>query len=65
MGLSVALGEDEESQWILEVWNKKYQNGFFTMDSLDQELFRSIFGFDIGRVETKIMQFVDFGRQPN
>ena len=57
MGLNLALGEDEESQWIPEVWNSKYKNGFFTMNCLDQDIFGSIFGFEIGWAETKIMQF--------
>ena len=37
----------------------------FTMNYLDRELYESIFRFEIGWAETKIMWFVDFGWQPN
>ena len=35
------------------------------MNSLNQELSRTIFSFKIWWVETKIMWFEDFGQQPN
>ena len=60
--LNLGLGEDEESPWFPEGKNIKYQNGFFTIDSVDREIFRSILRFEIGWEETDILQFVDFGR---
>ena len=61
MIFNLAIKEDKESPSFSEVWNSKYQNGFFTMDSVDWDLFVSIFNFEIGWVETKILQFEDFG----
>ena len=65
LGQKLALGEVEESQGFLEVKHSKYQNDFFTMNSLDWDLSGSIFRFEIGLTESKIMWFEDFGRQPN
>ena len=61
MVLDLAIREDEESPWFPKVWNSKYQNGFFTIDSVDREISKSIFIFEIGWVETKLFQFEDFG----
>ena len=65
MGQNLALGEDEESQGFLKVKNWKYQNGFLTMDSLGWDISNTIFSFQIGWAETKLLWFEDFGRQPN
>ena len=35
------------------------------MNSIDQEIYGSIFSFEIGWAETKIMWFVDLGWEPN
>ena len=64
-GHKLSLGEVEDSQGFLEVKHSKYKNGVFTMHSLDQYIFVSIFKFRIKLTKAKIMQFVDFGRQPN
>jgi hypothetical protein len=42
------LGGGEESQGFSAVKQSKYQNGFFTMSSLDLKLFGTIFTFPIG-----------------
>ena len=41
----------------------KYENGVFTMNSVDRELSGSIFIFEVGLAETELLQFKDFGRQ--
>ena len=61
--LDLDIREVEEATLFLEVWTSKYQNGFFTIDSIDRELSGSIFRFEIGWAETEILQFEDFGRQ--
>jgi hypothetical protein len=48
LGQKLALGEVEESQIFTEVKHSKYQNGFFTMSSLDLKLSETIFRFLIG-----------------
>ena len=63
MVLNLAIKEDEESPWFLEGKNSKSRNGFFPIDSIDQDIFGSIFRFEIGWEETEILQFGDFGRQ--
>ena len=65
MGLILDLREVEESQGFLEVKHSKYKKGFLTMKSIDQVLSGTIFSFEIGWAETKIMWFEDFGQQPN
>ena len=64
MGQKLALSEVEESQVFMEVKHSKYQNGFITMYSLGQEIFDTIFSFQIGWAKTKLLWFEDFGRQP-
>ena len=61
----LALWEVEESQGFFKVKHSKYKNGFLTMDSFDQYIFETIFSFQIGWAETKLLCFEDFGRQPN
>ena len=65
MGQELALGEGEESQGFPKVKHSKYQNGFLTMYSLDRDISRTIFSFQIGWAETKLLCFEDFGRHPN
>ena len=48
LGQKLALREVEESQGFTEVKHSKFQNGFLTMDSLDRDLFGTIFSFEIG-----------------
>jgi hypothetical protein len=38
----------EESQGLSEVKNSKFENGFFTISSLDHKLSRTIFSFANG-----------------
>ena len=64
-GQKLAVGEVEESQGFPEVKHSKYKNWFLIMNYLNWELFRTIFSFEIGWVETKIIWFEDLGRQPN
>ena len=64
-GLEISPGEVEESQGFSEVKHSRSQNGFLTMDSLNQEISNTIFSFQIGWAETKLLWFEDFGRQPN
>ena len=63
--LDLALTEDEESPWFLEGRNSKYKNGFFNIDSIDQEFSRSIFIFEIGWEEIEILQIEYFGQPQN
>ena len=44
----LALGGGEESQGFPEVKHSKSKNGFLTMDSLNREIFGTIFSFEIG-----------------
>ena len=60
---NLAIKEDEESPWFLEVWKWKHQNRFFTIDFVYQDLFESIFIFENGWAETEILQSGDFGQQ--
>ena len=41
----------------------KIKNGFFTIYSVDRDIFKSIFKFEIGWAETEILKFEDFGQQ--
>ena len=61
LGQKLPLRGCEESQGFPELKHSKYKNGFFSMSSLDLKLSRTIFGFPIERVETKIFEFEDFG----
>ena len=65
MILDLSLMEDEESPLFSERRSSKYQNEFFIIDSVDQDFSRPICGFEIGWVETKIIQFEDFGQPQN
>ena len=64
-GQKLDLGKVEQSQGFLKVKHSKFQNGFLTMDSLDQDLSNTIFSFQIIWGKTKILRFEDFGQQPN
>ena len=64
-GQKLALGEIEESQRFQEVKHSKHKNWFLTMYSLSREISITIFSFQIGWGETKILWFEYFGWQPN